>query len=256
MKTAIIALFCLIAGYAAGVLVTQDKITVVSMPAELNAIAEQPDSKQAAFENTDDNKLTSDLDAYDSSNASTPATDDVAQLHAQISALEQQLNRQRQINADTLKTVQQLRSHGASNSGNAELSTITLAEVLPSLPQPFANLVANAKGSVVDRFKQVESEAIDYDWAPLMEQRIADFIATHALSTEVQMQAVRCKSKICEVRGFEKAAQSWNQIQSSMQAQPWWGFTSTHSSSSHTEEFGQYFYMVATIFEQQPVVSE
>lgn len=125
-------------------------------------------------------------------------------------------------------------------------SSITLAEVEPYLPEPFANTVSESKGTVVDLFKKLQAEEVDYDWAVEMEQKIKDYFVTHDLAGEVNLQSVNCKKTICEIRGFEKSNNVVGVIISGMHTQVWWNFNGSHKSTGSNEKDGLFFYMLAS----------
>lgn len=238
---------CLLAGYAVGTLFSP----APSVPSD-NDITAKVDAQPAAVAKP---QPLAEVIVLQQAQPTLANTDTIAALQDRILQLEQQLAQQAAEFELALMTADSSAAMGATARAKTAMRTMPLAEVEPLLPQPFAGLIAGSKGTLVERFQQLEKEAVDYDWAPLMEQRIADFISLHHLSSAIQLQSVRCKTNICEMRGFELEPQSWNQVLSSMQAQPWWQFNSTHSSSQSSNDFGQFFYTVASR-EQKSAVRE
>lgn len=238
MKTLLIALVCLVTGYVAGAMLTT--VPVAVPPVMAAKAVSTPTAEIPAAGST-----VSVTDVTAQALPGATHKDTITALQSQIALLEQQLVQQATVLERSGDMMAQRAANTVQRSAKPAMSEIALSEVEKVLPPPFANLIAASKGSVVDRFQQLESETIDYEWAPLMEQRITDFISMHQLSGGIQLQAVRCKSSLCEIRGFELEDRSWSQILSNMQAQPWWQFDSSHSSGKTSAEFGQFFYMVA-----------
>lgn len=121
-------------------------------------------------------------------------------------------------------------------------SQVTEEEVTQHLSAPFDSVILKARGSMVDRFRQLHEESEDQEWSIVTEQHISDFFITHDLADKVKLDAVTCKQTICEIRGFELENEAWNRVMSDMRAQPWWDFVSSHSTTQNNEEFGMYFY--------------
>lgn len=121
---------------------------------------------------------------------------------------------------------------------------ISLEEVEKTLPSPFSKVVANGGERLVNNFKKLETEEFDYDWGDDMQVKISDFIAIHELSNGVDLQSVRCKTTICEIRGFDKNVGDWKKIYSDMTTQDWWKFGGITSINSNTDKDG-FFYILA-----------
>lgn len=121
-------------------------------------------------------------------------------------------------------------------------SQATEEEVSQHLSAPFDSAVLKARGSMVDKFRQLHEEPLDQEWSMVTEQHISDFFITHDLADKVKLDAVTCKQTICEIRGFELENEAWGRVMSDMRAQPWWNFVSSHSTTQNNEEFGMYFY--------------
>ncbi|MDP2716194.1 hypothetical protein [Rheinheimera sp.] len=238
LKTLLIALVCLLTGYVLGGMFSAARVLPSDNEITVNANTPQPGL--AAANSNLPAKVVTPPQVQDETGA-----DSIEALEARILQLEQQLAQQSEVFEQALAQPADTASAFTPAEAKPRMNTATIEEVEAVLPQPFAGLVAGFKGTLVERFHQLENEAVNYDWAPLMEQRIADFISMHQLSGGVQLQAVRCKNSLCEVRGFELEDNSWNQILSNMQAQPWWQFNNSHSSGKTSAEFGHFFYMLA-----------
>lgn len=121
---------------------------------------------------------------------------------------------------------------------------LSLEEVEKTLPQPFANIIANGRESMVNQFKTLEAEEFDYEWGEEMQIKIRDFITTHEFGNGVKLDSVRCKTTLCEIRGFENNIGDWKRIANDMQLQHWWKGARTNSVSSNNKDTS-YFYVLA-----------
>lgn len=183
----------------------------------------------------------------------TPLTDENKTLASSEQATNNQTNAQRAlINelADVKRQLEEaeskLESFYAAEpnvSRQAEQpSQVTEEEVAQHLSAPFDSVILNARGSMVDKFRQLHEESEDHEWSIIMEQHISDFFVTHDLADKVKLDAVTCKQTICEVRGFELENEAWGRVMSDMRNQSWWNFVSSHSTTQNNKEFGMYFY--------------
>lgn len=121
-------------------------------------------------------------------------------------------------------------------------SQVSEEEVVQHLSAPFDSVILNARGSMVDKFRQLHEESEDHEWSIIMEQHISDFFVTHDFANKVKLDAVTCKQTICEIRGFEFENEAWGRVMSDMRNQSWWNFVSSHSTTQNNKEFGMYFY--------------
>ena len=112
------------------------------------------------------------------------------------------------------------------------------------MPKPFSNLIAGSTGTKAKDFYKFKEEPVDHDWGFRMEITIKDFVAMHLLSEHVTLESVICKTLTCEMRVFEQKDKSLSYILNDMKLQEWWDFTSSHSSSSTSKKYGQYFYIL------------
>ncbi|ALO42695.1 hypothetical protein [Pseudoalteromonas phenolica] len=125
-------------------------------------------------------------------------------------------------------------------------SQATEEEVSQHLSAPFDSVVLKARGSMVDKFRQLHEEPQDQEWSIVTEQHISDFFVTHDLADKVALDAITCKQTICEIRGFELENEAWGRIMSDMRAQPWWNFASSHSTTQNNKKFGMFFYSLVS----------
>lgn len=121
-------------------------------------------------------------------------------------------------------------------------SQVTEEEVAQHLSAPFDSVIIEARGSMVDKFRQLHEESEDHEWSIIMEQHISDFFVTHDFADKVKLDAVTCKQTICEIRGFEFENEAWGRVMSDMRNQSWWNFVSSHSTTQNNKEFGMFFY--------------
>ncbi|MGJ8693028.1 MAG: hypothetical protein ACSHW0_11170 [Thalassotalea sp.] len=133
------------------------------------------------------------------------------------------------------------------NNNKKQPSSISLEQVEVILQQPFASIIANSTGNLVDQFNQLNAEAVDYDWATNLEQLINDYIVTHELFGDISIQSIMCKSTTCEIRGFTQNIQSPRIIFNSIRINDWWQFNSSHLFNQSSKEFGDFFYVLASI---------
>ncbi len=125
--------------------------------------------------------------------------------------------------------------------------TVSKKEAEKYLPKPFSGVLAGNKNKHFMRdFNKLNDEPVDYDWGYRMELHIKDFVIIHQFSEYINLESVVCKTSICEIRGFEAKDKTWNYVMNDMQLQEWWEFTNTSSTNNHSEEFGQYFYVLTS----------
>lgn len=189
----------------------------------------------------------------------TPLTDENKTLASSEQATNNQANKNNQTNAqralinelaDVKRQLEEaeskLESFYAAESNVSrqaeQPSQVTEEEVAQHLSAPFDSVILNARGSMVDKFRQLHEESEDHEWSIIMEQHITDFFVTHDLADKVKLDAVTCKQTICEVRGFELENEAWGRVMSDMRNQSWWNFVSSHSTTQNNKEFGMYFY--------------
>ncbi|MBF7071829.1 hypothetical protein ISG33_00265 [Glaciecola sp. MH2013] len=134
--------------------------------------------------------------------------------------------------------------------------TISIEDVKKEVPSPFAEVVASSSGTVVENFKKLHAMEEDYDWGVQMQQKISDFFLTHELSDQIRLQSVSCKQNLCEIRAFQDTDKIFGQVMSVMSAQPWYSFNSVHSSSSNSEQYGNYIYAMAEVIHHNEEDSE
>ncbi|HEX5791790.1 MAG TPA: hypothetical protein VFY01_00845 [Rheinheimera sp.] len=238
MKILLTAAVCLVTGFVFGVMFTQAPVA-------------HSDNAIAASRNVTPSAPVAVKNAMPAQLIAPQQQDDltrdelISALQDHIWQLEQQLTRQTAVVEPALTQPEYAPSSATHAKTSVAMHTVSVAEAEAELPQPFAGFIAGFKGTLAERFQKLQQEQIDYDWAPVMEQQIADFISMHPLSADVQLQSVRCKSSLCEIRGFESGEHSWSQISSNMRAEDWWQFYSVHSSAKTSEQFGRFFYMTA-----------
>lgn len=137
-------------------------------------------------------------------------------------------------------------AQGMLNKEGKKLETMSEEEAIKLLPQPFAGLVSKMSGSIIGKFKQLQTQEKDYEWADLIEQQITDHYISHEYSYAISLQSVICKQNICEIRGFQKEDKLHNLIMNELSRKPWWKFNSSHSSSGDEGDYGKYFYTIVS----------
>ncbi|WP_395339416.1 hypothetical protein PN836_014485 [Ningiella sp. W23] len=210
---------------------------------ELSAIG-SVHTPSASAETVSDEKAISNIQNMDSA---TSSSNELTRLKSQITNLEEMIVSQAKQSASRYANLE-VKFKQAQNmleQQGQKLESISEEEAKAILPEPFASVLARSTGTMVETFKELQTQEEDYDWALMMQQKISDFFITHELSDRVSVQSVICKKSICEIRGFEAQRDIASQVMSAMSAQPWWTFNSTHSSTGDDEEFGRYFYVIA-----------
>ncbi|MBT1446245.1 bZIP transcription factor [Shewanella sp. JM162201] len=134
----------------------------------------------------------------------------------------------------------------SSNPANEDVHAVSEQEAELNLPAPFSGLMANKKGMIAELFNTLQTEPKDDAWAVVMEQRISDFILTHAQSGEVAIEAINCKKTSCEIRGFELTPKGLDKIYEDMVAESWWTFSSTAAAHGKSAQYGEYFYLLTS----------
>lgn len=134
-----------------------------------------------------------------------------------------------------------------SDEQNKQSMTANLASIEEFLPEPFSSIVLDSPENIKQQFQEIHSESDDYDWALLMEQQIGDFVMLHELSAFLDNFVVKCNAGICELRGFEKQDNAWRKVMMDVEVQPWWQFQNTSSRTTNNEEYGLYFYVMASM---------
>ncbi|WP_339719358.1 hypothetical protein [uncultured Paraglaciecola sp.] len=129
-------------------------------------------------------------------------------------------------------------------AGLVEPEYLSLEEVEKTLPAPFSSIVAEGGEYMVNLFKTLEEEDIDYDWGADMQTKLSDFIITHQFSDGISHLSVRCKTTMCEIRGFDTIEGSWNKIQKELVSEDWWQFESSSSVHSNDDKGNGFFYLL------------
>lgn len=168
---------------------------------------------------------------------------DIAQLEDKLAAKDARLN---QAMDDIDQANEGYQARDANTDIQDEVLSISKQEADAVLPKPFSKVLAGATGELAKNFNEFNKEAVDHDWGYNMEMNIKDFIAMHTEADKVNLASVVCKTSSCEIRGFEQEDHAWGYLLKDMQVQEWWDFTSTNSSNSSSEEYGQYFYLLAS----------
>lgn len=148
--------------------------------------------------------------------------------------------------ADLLKRLATLQANNNVNTNLPVRVKLTKEDVSDVLSAPFDDFVLSSGNSLSTKFKQLQTQKQDVEWALEMQQRIADFFITHEYGYAVELRGVNCKQSMCDIRGFEREAKSLNKVMRSIRAETWWAFNSTHSSSRSDKEYGQFFYMIVS----------
>lgn len=211
----------------------QDKVTETNIAEIL-----QPELAVKANTTVDEAQLlpvTSDP----SQNAETP------QLLQRILELEQQLSAREKMLEDIVRRFQERDPADFEGTGVKRSSTtISQEQAQAFLPEPFASLMAKQKGRAVDYLQQHQAEEVDSQWAYEVEQKVRDYFAAHENSAKLKLNSVSCKTKICEIRGYELEPDTAVPILNSMAVKSWWRAGSSYVYQGSAEE-GQYFYMLA-----------
>lgn len=197
----------------------------------LTFTSDTPECAVSAAKNTEQTTRTSSMASHKNN------LDNLAQqsLHTELADVKRQL-------AEAQNKLESFYAANPDASHTDQPSQATEEEVSQHLSAPFDSVILKARGSMVDKFRQLHEEPLDQEWSVVTEQHISDFFITHDLADKVKLDAVTCKQTICEIRGFELENEAWGRVMSDMKAQPWWNFVSSHSTTQNNEEFGMYFY--------------
>lgn len=116
-------------------------------------------------------------------------------------------------------------------------SDITDEQMKALLEPPFSNFLIGFKGKRRDELYEFFNEPEDHEWGYDLQLHITDFIANHELQQSVQLVGVTCKINKCEFRIIEPEPElgHFHIIFQEMRRQPWFQFTSTHSTSGNLE---------------------
>ena len=189
---------------------------------------------------TDENKTINSLEQV-----TRNQTNKSNQANSQLLLLRELADLKRQL-ADAESQLESLNASKPNMPREDLPSQATEEEVNQHLSAPFDSVVLDARGSMVDKFRQLHEEPQDQEWSIVTEQHISDFFVTHDLANKVALDAVTCKQTICEIRGFELENEAWGRIMSDMRAQPWWNFASSHSTTQNNKKFGMFFYSLVS----------
>ncbi|QYJ75441.1 hypothetical protein [Shewanella sp. FJAT-52076] len=240
---------CLMAGVALGYVVSKQPTAAITalQPLMPPAVAEKPNPTQPPF------SVQTQTDNTGSSAAGDKSTETIAALQRTIAALQSENDYLKEaLHKEAAETKALTASTDAAqdsmqnNSPDKRADSVAVEDAERYLPAPFAALMAKQQGMLAELFITLQTEPKDDDWAVVMEQQISDFILTHAQSGDVEIQAINCKKKTCEIRGFELIPKGWDKIFKEMVDESWWTFRSTAASYDKSAEFGEYFYLVAS----------
>lgn len=126
-------------------------------------------------------------------------------------------------------------------------SEITDEQMSALLAEPFSNFLLGFKGQQRDEIYDFFQQPEDHEWGYDMQLKISDFIESHEYRDDVSLTGVTCKIDRCEVRIIEAdpSLGHFNIMFQQLRQQPWWEFTSTHSTSGNSGEGGMkiFFYL-------------
>lgn len=114
------------------------------------------------------------------------------------------------------------------------------------LPEPYSGIAASVGGSLIEYLNKHTLDEIDYEWGPMMEQNITDFVYMHPQSLYVELQLVTCKTSTCEIRVVENNKRAWSLIDDDMSEQSWYKFSGV-ASSGDTIESIEYVYIMMSL---------
>jgi len=126
-------------------------------------------------------------------------------------------------------------------------SEITDQQMTALIDDDFASYRRQFRGEQRDNIFKLHTEQNDLDWGFEMNTRLRDFIETHYHANSVVVQGVTCKVNRCELLVLEREAGIWSLVSKELTLQPWWKFSSMHSSSSSTDDEQKSFYLLLSI---------
>lgn len=195
-------------------------------------------------------------------NRTTEDVDHVIHLEEQIKGLQQELESLRLEN-DDLKQGSMVLAEEVDHSGKqlgdvavriSELesenrrlqrelgqfaeSDITNEQMTALVEEPFSNFLIGFRGQQRDEVYDFFNQPEDHEWGYDTELSIRDFFTNHELRDNVQLVGVTCKIDKCEFRVIEPEPELglFNILFQEMRRQPWWEFTSTHSTSGNLDQ--------------------
>lgn len=126
-------------------------------------------------------------------------------------------------------------------------SEITDQQMIALIDDDFARYRRQFRGEQRDNIFNLHTEHDDLDWGFEMNTRLRDFIETHYHANSVVVQGATCKVNRCELLILEREAGIWSLVSKELTVQPWWKFSSMHSSSSSTDDEQKSFYLLLSI---------
>lgn len=129
-------------------------------------------------------------------------------------------------------------------------SDVTDDELTAFFPDKFSNLVSDVIGEFRNEVYEFHKKDNDQDMAYELTQSINDFIITHDKAYDVELVALTCKQKDCEILLVEKQAHSWEAIINDMRQQTWWQFQSTNGRSSSDVDGNNIFYVFLQAYQK------
>ncbi len=120
--------------------------------------------------------------------------------------------------------------------------SVPLEKLQEVVNSPIAELVAGSPLSR-DVFNHA-SQAQDFEWASVMEQRISDFFITHELNYAFRLDKVTCKKTSCDILGYELEQESVDVMLEDIIKEPWWSFKHRSKFRSPPSAEGTVFYML------------
>ena len=134
-----------------------------------------------------------------------------------------------------------------------EPSSITAEQASQWVPVPFATMVANQQGDMIELFKRHHQADTNQEWATKREQALSDVMTNSDYASEVNIESIMCKATTCEIRGEELSANAWVQVSQQLQGSELGKNVSTWSYLVSDADGRTLIYMLSEIDESQVI---
>lgn len=131
----------------------------------------------------------------------------------------------------------------SSEKGPAQ--EISDEEIDKVLPEPFNNLLKRSHGSLREKYKNFVENSIPLDWDTNMKNKMWDAIRSNPYSKFIKIEALDCRSNLCEIRVYEMKPSVWSYIQSGMVLEDWWDIGMSHAQGFKTESGSGVYVLLA-----------
>ncbi len=102
-----------------------------------------------------------------------------------------------------------------------------LQSALLRVPDTYHNIFQWSQGvdeEMIEEYAQASSEQELQITDVNLEQLLSDFVYQHELSTQIEIEMLRCTPSSCEVYGSELSSSSWGVIKEDAKQTDWWPF--------------------------------